>query len=156
MIRIIEDDLRGPEIASLLRYHLDEMHQFSPPGTVHALDLDRLRRPEITFFSAWIDNTLAGCGALKQLDPSHGEVKSMRTAAAHLRRGVAAAILTHIISVARARNYTRLSLETGSGPPFAAALRLYERFNFRPWDPFADYTPTPFNRFFTLDLPSSC
>lgn len=152
MIRIIQDDLRGPEIAALLQSHLDEMHQFSPPGTVHALDLDRLRQPEITFFSAWVENNLAGCGALKQLDPTHGEIKSMRTAKSHLRQGVAAAILNHIITIARNRNYTRLSLETGSGPPFAPAINLYQRFNFQPCGPFANYPNSAFSRFFTLKL----
>jgi len=156
MLRIIQDDLCGLEIAALLQSHLDAMLQFSPPGSVHALDLNRLRHPEITFFTAWIGADLAleivGCGAIRELDAAHGEVKSMRTAAAHLRKGVASAILTHIIAVARQRKYSRLSLETGSGEPFEAAARLYERFRFVPCGSFESYQSDSFSRFFTLTL----
>lgn len=160
MLRITQDDLRGPEIAALLQSHLDAMRQFSPPGSVHALDLDRLRQPDITFFSAWEvlgdgarpGAVLAGCGAIKELDRTQGEIKSMRTAATHLRKGVAASILQHMVTTARERNYRRLSLETGSGEPFEAAQRLYLRFGFRPCGPFASYTDDPFSRYFTLEL----
>lgn len=152
MVRIIKDDLRGPEIAGLLRAHLDDMREHSPPGSVHALNLDALRAPDISFWTAWAGDELAGCGALKALESSHGEIKSMRTAAAHLRKGVAAAILAHIINTANARGYRRLSLETGSSEPFLAAHRLYERFGFKPCDPFGDYSDLEFSRYFTLNL----
>ena len=152
MIRIIEDDLRGPEIAELLTAHLDAMRDHSPPESVHALDLDALRVPEISVWTAWIGDELAGCGAMKQLDPAHGEIKSMRTAAAHLRKGVAASILEHMINVARNRGYRRLSLETGSSGPFTAAHRLYESFGFTSCDPYGEYTDGIFSRYFTLNL----
>ncbi len=152
MIQIIEDDLRGPEIAELLKAHLDAMHDHSPPESVHALDLDALRAPDISFWTAWVHNELAGCGAMKELDPGHGEVKSMRTAVEHLRKGVAASILEHMINVARERGYQRLSLETGSSAPFIAAHRLYERFGFTPCGPYGEYTDVTFSRYFTLNL----
>ena len=152
MIRIVEDDLRGPEIAALLEAHLDAMREHSPPDSVHALDLDALRALDISFWTAWDGDELAGCGALKQLDPRHGEVKSMRTATPHLRKGVGAQMLAHIITVGRARGYRRLSLETGSSAPFIAAHRLYERFGFELCEPYGDYTDDVFSRYFTLTL----
>src|SRR3954470_9019461 len=118
-MRIIIDDLSGSAIQELLREHLRGMHEHSPPESVHALDLDGLRRPEITFWTAWDREELLGCGAIKELDPPHAERKSMRTAAAHLRKGVAREILAHIVGVARSRSYRRLSLETGSMAAFA-------------------------------------
>lgn len=121
-------------------------------GTVHALDLSALQRPEITFVSAWQDRELLGCGALEQIDGTHGELKSMRTAAAHLRKGVGAKILKHLLTLARIRGYRRVSLETGSGPPFDAALALYRRYGFMSGEPFGDYEATPFNQFLHLDL----
>lgn len=152
MIHIVKDDLTGPEIAALLSEHLAAMHANSPPGSVHALDLDALRGPDITFWSAWEGADLVGCGALKQIDETHGEIKSMRTATAHLRKGVAAHLLERIVKTARDRGYRRLSLETGSGEAFEAAHRLYERYGFVPTLPFAGYTDDPFSRFFTLIL----
>ncbi len=152
MIRITEDDLRGPEIAELLKVHLDAMHDHSPPESVHALDLDALGAPDISFWTAWIDDELAGCGAMKELDPGHGEIKSMRTTAEHLRKGVAASILEHMIKVARERGYQRLSLETGSSAPFVAAHRLYERFGFTPCGPYGEYGDVLFSKYFTLSL----
>ena len=146
------DDLSGAQIARLLQEHLRGMRQNSPPESVHALDLEGLRKPEITFWSVWEGAELLGCGALKQLDPRHGEIKSMRTAAAHLRRGVAARLLQHILEEARRRSYRRLSLETGSGPAFAAAHSLYTRFGFRSCGPFADYAAAPFSVFLTREL----
>jgi putative acetyltransferase len=151
-LRVVVDDLSGPEVAALLSDHLDSMHEHTPPGSVHALDLPSLRSPGVTFWSAWAGDDLAGCGALKQLDARHGEVKSMRTAPAYLRRGVAAAVLTEIVATARARGYWRLSLETGHGGPFDAAHGLYTQFGFVPCGPFGDYGDDPFSRFFTLDL----
>lgn len=154
-MRIVEDDLRGPEIAALLREHLAAMHEHSPSESVHALDLEALRAPGITFWSAWSGATLAGCGALKELDPTHGELKSMRTATTHLRQGVASAILEHLVAVAADRGYRRLSLETGSGPAFDPAHALYRRHGFVACGPFGDYAADPFSRFFTRTLDRS-
>ncbi|MFO1309431.1 MAG: GNAT family N-acetyltransferase [Burkholderiales bacterium] len=125
------------------------MRAISPPESVHALDLDGLRRPEITFWTAWSGNALLGCGALKELSPDHGEVKSMRTARAHRRSGVARAMLAHIVAAARRRGYQRLSLETGSMAEFAPARSLYERFGFRYCEPFAGYVDDPNSVFMT-------
>lgn len=146
------DDLSSPEVRELLEDHLANMAQLSPPESVHALAIDALRRPGIAFWSAWSDGQLLGCGALKQLDPRHGEVKSMRTPPAHRRKGVARAMLAHIISEARARSYRRLSLETGSMPAFEPARRLYESFGFTYCSPFADYVDDPNSVFMTLAL----
>lgn len=149
---IRRDDLTGPEVHSLLEEHLRNMRAISPPESVHALDLSGLRRPDITFWTVWDGAELLGCGALRELDPTHGEVKSMRTAMAHRRRGVGRAMLEHIVAEARARRYARLSLETGSMAAFTPAHRLYEGFGFVPCGPFADYTDDPNSRFFTLAL----
>ena len=149
---IREDDLAGEAIRDLLRLHLAGMHASSPPGTVFALDLSGLKVPEVTLWSAWQGDAIAGMGALKQLGPLQGEVKSMRTHPAFLRRGVGAAILEHIIATARERGMKRLSLETGSGPPFEAALALYRRRGFVNGDAFADYESSEFNQFLHLAL----
>jgi len=146
-IDIRVDNLQGEAIKALLRLHLDAMHQHSPPESVHALDLEALRHPSITFWTAHAHGELLGCGALKRLNPDHGELKSMRTADAHLRKGVARALLRHIESAARAEGIRRLSLETGSTAPFAAALRLYASEGFVNCGPFADYTLDPFSVF---------
>ena len=151
-VSIREDDLRGPQIAALLGAHLDQMADQSPPESRHALDLDGLRVPEVTFWCAWDGPDLLGCGALKALDPGHGEIKSMHTSAAHRGRGVGAKILTHIIDAARARGYRRLSLETGSMAAFAPTRALYERFGFTYCSPFADYREDPNSVFMTLEL----
>lgn len=151
-MQIIVDDLRGPEIAALLQVHLAGMHAHSPACSVHALDLDKLREPDITFWTAWDGPALMGCGALKEHDAHFGEIKSMRTDAAHLRKGVAAAILETILQTARDRNYARVSLETGTGVAFEAAHRLYERYGFSDCRPFADYELDPFSRYMTLEL----
>lgn len=150
LIRV--DDLTGPEIRALLEEHLRNMYELSPPESVHALDLAALRRPEITFWTAWSEGALVGCGALKELDPAHGEVKSMRTASAHRRKGVGRAMLEHIIAEARARSYARLSLETGSMAAFLPARKLYESFGFAYCAPFADYTDDPNSAFMTRML----
>lgn len=149
---IVRDDLTGPKIQALLAEHLSGMHANSPAGSVHALDLDALRQPGITFWSAWEGDELLGCGALKELDPMHGEIKSMRTAAAHLRRGVGGAMLAHIVDEARRRGYRRLSLETGSGPAFEPAHTMYERNGFVRCGPFSDYRADSFSVFMTLEL----
>ena len=147
------DDISRPEIHALLNEHLRSMRELSPPESVHALDLERLRKPEITFWSAWDGAALLGCGALKQLDPRHGEVKAMRTPAALRRRGAGRAILAHIVGVAQARGYERLSLETGSMDAFKPAQRLYASFGFTYCAPFGDYAPDPNSVFMTLRLP---
>ena len=146
------DDLRGPEIARLLEEHLRNMYEVSPPESVHALDLEALRRPEITFWSVRQGPELLGCGALKELDARHGEIKSMRTAAPHLRKGVAASLMRHILEEARRRSYRRLSLETGSMAAFAPARNLYASFGFQPCGPFADYVDDPNSTFMTREL----
>lgn len=147
------DDLTGPEIRQLLEEHLQHMRSLSPPESVHALDLDALRRPEITFWTIWSDDSkLMGSGALKSLGNGHGEIKSMRTADAHRNKGVGQAMLNHILREARARTYTRLSLETGSVPGFEPAQRLYTRTGFTPCGPFANYPEDPFSLFMTMAL----
>lgn len=151
-MRIVEDDLCGLEIQALLREHFADMHTHSPADSCHVLELDELRGPRITVWSAWIDDTLAGCGALQELDVTHGEIKSMRTADAFLRRGVAASVLEHLLGAARARGYRRLSLETGAPEHFLPARRLYERYGFAECPPFADYVPDPFSVFMTREL----
>ncbi len=147
------DDLQGPEIASLLQEHLRDAAQHSPPESVHALDIESLRSPNITVWSLWQGGELLGCGALKELDPSHGEIKSMRTALPHRRKGVAAQMLRHIMQEASRRSYRRLSLETGSMEAFAPARALYARLGFRPCGPFADYEEDPYSLFMTYELP---
>ena len=146
------DDLTGREIAALLAEHLRSMYEQSPPESVHALGIERLRQSDITMWSAWENGELLGCAALKELDPHHGEVKSMRTATRHLRKGVAAALLRHILAVAKRRSYRRLSLETGSQPTFAPARNLYAQFGFEPCGPFADYSDDPNSVYMTRTL----
>ena len=146
------DDLAGPEIRSLLEEHLDDMHELSPPKSVHALDIGALRAPGTTVWTVWSHGELLGCGALKELDPGHGEVKSMRTAIAHRGKSVGRAMLEHLIAEARRRSYVRLSLETGSMGAFVPARRLYESFGFHYCGPFADYTEDPNCVFMTRRL----
>jgi putative acetyltransferase len=146
------DDLAGVEIRTLLAEHLHNMHQLSPPESVHALDVAALLKPEVTFWSVWSDDDLLGCGALKELSPVHGEVKSMRTASAHRRKGVARVVLQHIIAEAHRRSYRRLSLETGSMDAFEPARRLYESFGFRYCGPFEGYVEDPNSVFLTRTL----
>lgn len=149
---IRRDDLSGPEIKALLEDHLREMYEITPRESVHALDLDGLRRPEILFYTAWAGGELAGCGALKRLDARHAEIKSMRTARAHRGKGVARAMLAHLIEEARGRAYARLSLETGSQNEFAPARALYAGFGFAFCAPFADYAEDPNSVFMTRTL----
>lgn len=146
------DDLRGVEIARLLEQHLQDMRATSPLESVHALDLEGLRIPEITFWTIWEVDALAGCGAIKELDPHHGEIKSMRTAPEFRHKGVASLMLIHIIEEARKRNYKRLSLETGSMIFFEPARRLYRKFGFEPCAPFSDYAEDPNSVFMTMRL----
>lgn len=151
-MKIETDDLTRPEIHALLNEHLQNMYELSPPESVHALDLSKLRKPEITFWTAWDEGTLVGCGALREMDAKHGEVKSMRTPSAIRRRGAGRAILAHIVDVARSRGYERLSLETGSMDAFKPARTLYESFGFSYCGPFGDYTDDPNSTFMTLRL----
>lgn len=143
------DDLAGPEIRALLEEHLAHMARLSPRESVHALDLEALRSPDIALWTVWSDGHLLACGALKTLDAGHGEIKSMRTAAAHRRRGAARAVLAHIIGEARRRGYARLSLETGSSPAFEPAHKLYQAFGFVRCAPFAQYIDDPNSVFMT-------
>ena len=151
-MKIAIDNLSHPAVHALLNEHLQSMHALSPRESVHALDLDGLRQPEITFWTAWEGAQLLGCGALKQLDPTHGEQKSMRTPATHRRIGAGRAILAHIIDVARSRSYERLSLETGSMAAFLPAQKLYESFGFEYCGPFGGYRADPNSTFMTLRL----
>jgi len=151
-MKIEIDDLSRPAIHELLEEHLRNMHELGPPESVHALDIEKLRRPEITFWSAWDGQALLGCGALLELDSRHGEVKSMRTPAARRRTGAGRALLMHIIEVARSRGYERLSLETGSVAAFTPAHRLYESAGFTRTGPFGAYAEDPNSIFMTLAL----
>jgi putative acetyltransferase len=151
-MRIELDDLSRPAVHDLLREHLANMYEVSPPKSVHALDLAKLRAPDITFWTIWEDSLLLGCGALRELTPTHGEIKSMRTPKALRRRGAGRAILAHIVAEARRRGYQRLSLETGSQDFFKVAQQLYESVGFTYCGPFADYEPDPNSVFMTLEL----
>jgi putative acetyltransferase len=146
------DDLRGPEIRALLEEHLRNMHEISPPESVHALDLDALRHPSISFWTAWSGADLLGCGALKELGPGHGEIKSMRTAVTHRKKGVARAILERILLEAKSRSYRRLSLETGSQMQFLPARNLYESLEFTYCSPFGEYQHDPNSVFMTREI----
>jgi putative acetyltransferase len=152
-MEIRKDDLTAPAVLELLHLHLAGMEDESPPESVHALGAEALRGEDVSFWCVWDGKDLLGFGALKELDPSHGEIKSMRTAPGALRRGIGAAMLGHIVAEARARGYARLSLETGSTPAFGAAIALYERFGFTFCSAFADYRDgDPFSLFMTRAL----
>ncbi|MEM7250182.1 MAG: GNAT family N-acetyltransferase [Pseudomonadota bacterium] len=151
-IQIQSGGLDEPVVQQLLREHLRSMGDHSPPESIHALDLSALQHPNVSFWSVWREGDLLGCGALKELDRVHGEIKSMRTVEAYLRQGVAAAILEHIIDEGRCRGYQRLSLETGSADAFQPAQRLYAKYGFDYCDPFADYVDDPYSVFMTRTL----
>ncbi|MFO0460218.1 MAG: GNAT family N-acetyltransferase [Burkholderiales bacterium] len=152
-MRIDIDDPAAPDVSALLEEHLRDMHAQSPRESVHALDVSGLKVPSITFWTVRdADGLLLGCGALKQLDATHGEVKSMRTPTAQRRRGAGRAMLAHIVDEARRRGYGRLSLETGPQPAFAPARRLYARAGFVRCAPFGDYREDPYSVFMTLAL----
>ena len=146
------DDLQGSAIQALLQTHLDAMYEHSPPESVHALDLAALRHTSMTFWTAWDSDELLGCGALKQLSATHPELKSMRTASAHVQKGVARAILRHIEAAVRAKGIQRISLETGPQAPFLAAQKLYVSEGFVEGNPFADYALDPYSLFMTKPL----
>jgi len=152
MFKVRDDDLSGEATRRLLALHLAGMHASSPPDSVFALDLSGLQAPEVTVWSVWQGDEVIGIGALKMLGGGNGEVKSMRTHPDHLRRGVAAMLLEHIVTEARTRGLTRLSLETGSGPAFDAALSLYRRRGFVDGEAFSDYRSSAFNQFLHLPL----
>jgi len=152
LIEIKTDDLTGSEIYELLQDHLQSVRQYSPPESIHALDLETLRQSGITFWTAWDSHQLLGCAALKELDQHHGEIKSMKTARPHLRKGVAAKLLNHVIEEARRRGYKRLSLETGSHGAFDPARRLYAGFGFELCQPFDNYVEDPFSVFMTKEI----
>lgn len=141
-----------PKVQALLSAHLESMHAYSPPESIHALSTEELQDPSITLWCAWDDGDLMGCGVLKALEEGHGEIKSMRTAEAYLRKGVAEAILEHIIQEARTRGYRRLSLETGSDEAFVPAQRLYQKHGFDFCEPFGSYVLDPYSVFMTREF----
>ncbi|WP_340373546.1 GNAT family N-acetyltransferase [Peribacillus sp. FSL E2-0218] len=146
------DDLNGSEVIALVSEHLHGMTLHSPPDSIHALNLEALRKPEITFWSVWEGDQLVGCGALKEIDGQHGEIKSMRTSSSHLRKGVAKQLLEYIMEVAKQRGYRRLSLETGSMDAFEPARRLYASIGFQYCKPFSDYIEDPNSVFMKKEL----
>ncbi|MBN6038898.1 GNAT family N-acetyltransferase [Amycolatopsis sp. 195334CR] len=151
-MKIVVDDLSGPEIAAFLGEHLEEMRSLSPLESKHALDLDDLRKPDVTFWSVYDGTELVGCGALKALDTEHAELKSMRTTTARKRGGIASFLLEHVLAEARRMRFSRISLETGSAEFFRPARRLYEKFGFTYCEPFAGYRPDPHSAFMTRTL----
>lgn len=151
-LRIIPDDLSGESVLALLQLHLDEMRQWSPPESVHAMPAARLRQPDVAFFSAWEGEMLAGCGAIKHLGDDHGELKSMRAAPAYRGRGVGKAILGRLLAEARERGYARVSLETGRPAAFQPAQNLYRAHGFAECPPFGDYVADDFSMCMTLQL----
>lgn len=151
-MEIRKDNLRGPEIAELLHEHLRDMRRVTPPESIHALDLEALRTPHGTFWTIWDGDTLAGCGALKELAPRHAEIKSMRTASSYRRKGVAQQMLQHLLDESKQRGYTRSSLETGAMDFFTPARELYARFGFEKCPPFSDYSEDPNSVFLTKEL----
>lgn len=144
--------LDHPAVIALLQGHRAELARLSPAESVHALDTARLRGPDITLWSAWDDDELLGCAALKHLDAAHGEIKSMRTAARRRGQGVASGLLRHVLEQACRRGYRRLSLETGTSAEFAPAHRLYARFGFEDCAPFGVYRVDPHSRCMTRAL----
>lgn len=151
-MRIQRDNLEHQEVRLLLEEHLASMNEISPPESVHALDIEGLKASNIRFWTVWENSELLACGALKELDNYHGEIKSMRTKAEHRRRGIARKLLQHIITQARTRGLQRLSLETGSMAEFRGAHRLYEEHGFERCPPFSTYKPDPNSICMTLTL----
>jgi len=152
MITIIIDDLSSPEIKQLLKEHLASMHQHCPKDSIHAFDIETLRQPDITFWSAWDGKQLCGCAALKKHNEQHAELKSMRTASKHLRRGIARQLLKEVLDYAKQQGYSQISLETGSQAIFIPARKLYTSVGFKPCAPFAAYKEDPNSIFMTKYL----
>jgi putative acetyltransferase len=144
--------LGDPQVETLIQLHRSESRATTPICNAHSLDSGGLATPGVSFFSVWDGNDLLGMGALKAIDDSHAELKSMRTAPAHLRKGVARVLLDHLIAEARARGFARLSLETGTAPMFAPANAMYERHGFADCEAFGGYPASPHNRFMTMAL----
>ncbi|MCG8638290.1 MAG: GNAT family N-acetyltransferase [Desulfobacterales bacterium] len=151
-IDILIDDLSNPKVIEFLNDHLRHMVEITPPGCVHALDVEALKKPEITFWTVWERSVLVCCGALKELNATHAELKSMRTAPSHLGKGIASRLLEHILTEAKKKGYQRISLETGSYDAFTPARNLYEKFGFKYGKPFSDYNENPNSVFMTKDL----
>jgi putative acetyltransferase len=151
-MEIRDGGLDDPAVVALLRLHLDDVRANPTPGGAHVLDLAGLKRADVSFFTAWDGVALLGCGALRQLDPAHGEIKSMRTAPDQLRRGAAAALMVHMLAVSRARSYRRLSLETATTPEFEPAYMLYRQLGFSDCGPFGEYSANPGSRFLSRVL----
>lgn len=151
-MNIVVDDLSGPQIAEFLREHIAEMRSITPLESKHALDLDGLRKPEVTFWSVMDGDAVVGCGAIKKLDPTHAELKSMRTTSTRKRSGIASLLLEHILTEAKRRGFSRLSLETGTAEFFLPARGLYEKFGFVSCEPFGDYKHDPNSAFMTRSL----
>lgn len=151
-MKIKIDKLESIEVKQLLQDHHEDMLKNSPVESVHALDLSSLKSPDVTFWTAWINDELAGCGALKRLDKTHVELKSMRTAPKFLRKGVAVKLLTHILATAKAQAYKKASLETGTMDAFIPAQRLYKSFGFQVCEPFSNYQKDPYSMFLTKDI----
>ncbi|MBE4008958.1 GNAT family N-acetyltransferase [Vibrio parahaemolyticus] len=151
-MRIEIDDLERPQVLALLEEHLQDMYATSPPESVHALDVSKLKLPSITFWTGWDGEQLLGCVAMSQLEDGHAELKSMRTTPSARKQGVASRLLNHVIEQAKHQGMQRLSLETGSMAFFEPAHRLYEKHGFEYCEPFGDYQPDPNSRFMTLAL----
>jgi putative acetyltransferase len=151
-MQIRPDDLTSPQVVELLQEHVRSMRAASPPESCHVLPLDELRSPDVTFWAIWNESDLAGCAALKELESSHGEIKSMRTATAYLRQGIASQLLMHILNEAKRRNYRRLSLETGAQDCFEAARKLYATHGFKVCAPFGSYRNDPNSVFMSLEI----
>jgi putative acetyltransferase len=151
-VRITTDDLQGAAIIAFLESHVTQLRSLSPPESTHALDLEGLRSPAVRFWSATDDGEVVGCAALKTLDPTHAELKSMRTAPERTRQGIASRLVRHVLDEARAAGFARISLETGLEDFFAPARMLYARHGFAYCEPFADYRPDPLSVFMTRSL----
>jgi putative acetyltransferase len=150
--RITEDDLQGQAVIDLLTFHLAEMHTLSPPSKVHAMPVERLRQPDVTFYSAWDGDALAAVGALREIDPTRGELKSMRAAPAYRGKGAGEAILLRLIAEARQRGYTWLGLETGRPAAYLPAQALYRKYGFAECEDFGDYVGDDFSMCMSLTL----
>lgn len=145
-------ELRNEDVIILLNEHHEDMLSHAPPESSHALDLSALESPDVTFWSLWVNQELAGIGALKELDKEHGEIKSMRTSAKQLRKGIARKLLEHIINQANIRSYKKLSLETGTMDDFLPAQKLYQKFGFHECEPFGSYKEDPYSMFMTKNI----